>query len=193
MNLTAIIYGISTIVWVLPIFRQFRSNLFYFFLFLGICDPLTLLTIKTVSVKIELVSVIIAPILFYSIGIDRKKSFKINTTEILVFVLAYSLLAIIDNYNIILLIIHTLITIRVIYKIIIDLHHQQIINLLHLVLAFYMISSVASLIIYLNGDMKGIILFYINLAFQIVIAIFFSIFKEDDKKLIRKILPVNQD
>lgn len=193
MNLTTIIYSISTIVWVFPIFRQFRSNLFYFFLFLGICDPLTLLTLKTVSVKIELVSVIIAPILFYSIGIDRKKSFKINTTEILVFVLAYSLLATIDNYNIILLIIHTLITIRVIYKIIIDLHHQQIINLLHLVLAFYMISSVASLIIYLNGDMKGIILFYINLAFQIVIAIFFSIFKEDDKKLIRKILPVNQD
>jgi hypothetical protein len=193
MNLAITIYYMSTIAWVLPIFRQYKSNLFYFFLFLGICDPITILASKTIYFKIELIAVIIAPILFYTINIDRKQKLTINKLEIFVFVLAYSLIFLIDNYNIIILIIHTLITIRVIFKIIIELHHYQKINLFHLILAFYMISSVASLIIYLNGDHQGIILFLINLSFQILIAIFFSIFREDHPKLTYNILPLNQE
>jgi hypothetical protein len=188
MNLALTILYISTIAWVFPIFRQYRSNLFYFFLFLGICDPLTLIAVKIFPIKNELIAVIIAPILFYAINIDRKKPFIINKSEISVFVLAYSLLFIIKDYNIILLILHTLITIRVIYKNIIALHLNQKINLLHLVLAFYMISSVASLIIYLNGNLQGLVLFYINLAFQTLIAIFFSIFSEDNPKLTFKVV-----
>jgi hypothetical protein len=188
MSLTIIILYVSTIAWVFPIFRQYRSNLFYFFLFLGICDPLTFVALKLFYIRNELVAVIIAPILFYAISIDRKKSFSINKTEIFVFALAYSLMFVLENYNIILLIIHTLITIRAIYKIIIELHLNQKVNLVHIVLAFYMISSVASLIIYLNGNHQAIVLFYINLAFQTLIAIFFSIFKEDDPRLTYKVV-----
>lgn len=188
MNLALTILYISTIAWVFPIFRQYRSNLFYFFLFLGICDPLSMLAVTIFHIKNELIAVIIAPILFYAINIDRKKPFSINKSEIFVFILAYSLLFILKDYNIILLILHTLITIRVIYKNIIELHLNQKVNLFHLVLAFYMISSVASLIIYLNGNFQGLVLFYTNLAFQTLIAIFFSIFNEDNPKLTFKVV-----
>ena len=60
---------------------------------------------------------------------------------------------------------------------------KQIVNIFHIVLAFYMTTSVASLIIYLNGDHQAIVLFSINIAFQILIAIFFAIFREDHPKL----------
>ncbi len=193
MNLAITIYYISTIAWILPIFRQYKSNLFYFFLFLGICDPLTIIATLTIKLKVELIAVIFAPILFYAIGIDRQKKFTINKLEIFVFVLTYTLIFLIDNSNIILLVIHTLITIRAIFKIIIALHHHQKINLVHLVLAFYMISSVASLIIYLNGDHQSMILFFINLSFQTLIAIFFSIFREDHPKLTYIITPAYKD
>ena len=193
MSLALIIYYVSTFAWVLPIFRQFKSNLFFFFFFLGICDPLTILALKTTQLKIETIAVIFAPILFYTISIDRKKNLNINKIEVFVFILAYALMFVIDNYNIILLITHTLITIRAIFKIIIELHHHQKINILHLVLAFYMISSVASLIIFLNGDHQGIVLFYINLAFQTLIAIFFASFREDHPKLIYNVTPVFKD
>lgn len=191
MNIAFIIIYISIVAWVFPIFRQYRSNLFYFFLFLGICDPLSMLVSKFIHMQIENIAVIISPILFYTINIDRKKDFKITKTEIFVFILAYTLFILRTNPNIILLIIHTLIAIRAIFKIIIDLHLNQKVNLFQLVLAFYMITSVASLIIFLNGDYRGIVLFYTNLAFQILIAFFFSIFREDDQRLVFKVASIH--
>lgn len=193
MNLTFTIYYISTIAWVFPIFRQFRCNLFYFFLVLGLSDPISIFVTETFSLRPEIIQVIIAPILFYAINIDRQKKFYLNKLEVFIFILTYTLYFLINNPNIVLLIIFVLITIRSIFKIIIELHHHQKINIVHLVLAFYMISSVASLIIYLNGDYQGIVLFYINLAFQTLIAIFFSIFREDDPKLIFKVTPAEQN
>ena len=187
-----IIY-ISTIAWIFPIFRQFRCNLFYFFLLLGLSEPLSTVAVKVFYLRPEIIQVIIAPILFYTINIDRQKKFIINKLDIFIFVLSYVLFFLIKNYNITLLIIYTFILIRVIFKNIIELHLHQKINIVHLVLAFYMISSVASLIIYLNGDHTGIVLFYINLAFQTLIAIFFSIFREDNPKLTYRIVQATED
>lgn len=176
------------VVWVLPIFRQYKTNLFYFFLFLGICDPLTSLAITILPIENELIAVIFAPILFYTINIDRTKPFRISKTEIFIFILAYSLIYFISNLNIILLIIHILIALRAIYRIIIDLHYNQKINIVRFVLAFYMITSVASLLIYLNGDYQALVLFYTNLAFQLLLAVFFSLFSENNPKMNYKVV-----
>lgn len=164
-------------------FRQSKSDLFYFFLFLGLCDPLSIIAGKVLSLPGETLAVIFAPILFYTINVDRKKPFKISKLEIFVFVLAYSLIFLIDNLNIIILLIHTLVAIRAIYRIIIDLHYKQKINIIRVVLAFYMITSVASHVVFLNEEYQGWILFYTNLAFQVLIAIFFSIFSENNPKM----------
>ncbi|MBK7630564.1 MAG: hypothetical protein IPJ23_07670 [Ignavibacteriales bacterium] len=193
MSIAIIVLYVSTIAWIFPIFRQYKCNLFYFFLFLGLSDPLTILLVKIFHIHPGIISVIVAPILFYTVNIDRKKDFNIKPLEIFVVVLTAILLLTISNFDIILLIIHTLILIRVLYKILIELHHKQLVNLFHIVLAFYMTTSVASLIIYLNGDHKGIILFYINLAFQILIALFFSIFREDNPKLTYNVTPALKD
>jgi hypothetical protein len=193
MPLSTIILYLSMIAWIFPIFRQFRCNIFYFFLLLGISDPLAGLFMKITSLSPVIIAVIISPFLFYSINIDRKKKFSLSAIEIFVFALTLILMFTISNLDIVMLIIHTLILIRVIFKILIELHHKQIVNIFHLVLAFYMTTSVASLIIYLNGDHQAIILFYINLAFQILIAIFFATFREDHPKLTYSVIPAFKD
>ena len=129
MSIAAIVLYISTLAWIFPIFRQYKNNIFYFFLFLGISDPISLLLLKTVHLKPGIISIIIAPILFYTINIDRQKPFKINWLEIFVFVLTFTLIPILKNYDLILLIITILTLIRVLYRILIELHHKQIINL----------------------------------------------------------------
>jgi hypothetical protein len=193
MPLTDVIIYLSIIAWIFPIFRQFRNNIFYFFLFLGISDPLSLVYLKITHNSPGYMTVIIAPLLFYSINIDRKKRFTISKIEIFVFILTAVLMFVISNLDIILLIVHLLVLIRILYKIIIELHYKQIVSIFNMVLAFYMTTSVISLIIYLNGDHQAIILFYINLAFQILIAIFFAIFKEDHPKLTYNVTPVFKD
>lgn len=183
MKLALIIFYISTVAWVFPIFRQYKSDLFYFFLFLGICDPIGIVGMKLFMMQAEMMATLFAPILFYTINIDRKKPFKISKLEIFVFMLAYTLIFTIDNLNMIILLVHAMIAIRAIYRIIIDLHYHQKINLVRAVLAFYMITSVASLLIFLNEEYQGWILFYTNLAFQVLIAIFLSIFSENNPKM----------
>lgn len=193
MSIAVLIIYLSSLAWIFPIFRQYKSNLFYFFLLLGLSDPLTIFSLKIFHLRPGIIFTIIAPILFYCINIDRQKKISITSAEIFVFLLTLILLLTVSNNDVIMLVIHTLILIRVLYKILIELHHKQIVNVFHIVLAFYMITSVASLLIYLNGDHQAIILFYINLAFQILIAIFFSIFSEYNPKLIYNVTPAIQD
>jgi hypothetical protein len=193
MRLSLIILYLSMLAWIFPVFRQYRCNLFYFFLLLGISDPLSGLFMNLTHYSPVIISVIIAPFLFYSVNVDRQKTITITLLEIFVFILTAILLFAISNLDIILLIIHTLILIRVIYKILLELHLKQIVNIFHIVLGFYITTSVASLIIYLNGDNQTIILFYINLAFQILIAIFFASLREDHPKLIYNVTPAFKD
>ena len=189
MKIAYIIFYISTLAWIFPIFRQYRCNLFYFFLFLGLTDPISMLLAKTIHLSPGSVIVIVAPFLFYFINYDRQKPFRINGVEIFVFVLAYSLMFIVKKYQVIALIIYLFILFRIIFKIILELHHNQKLNIFYLVLAFYETTCVASLIIFLNSDYQGMVLFYINLSFQILFAIFFSIFREDHPKLTYIISP----
>ncbi len=193
MRIALIIIYLSSFAWIFPIFRQYKSNLFYFFLFLGISDPLTILLFQIFRHPPGIISVIFAPILFYTINIDRQKKFSINSIEIFVFLLTFILFFTVPNNDVIMLVIHTMILIRVLSKILIELHHKQIVNIFHIVLAFYMTTSVASLLVFLNGDYQAMVLFYINLAFQILIAIFFSLFSEDNPKLIYNVTPAIKD
>lgn len=193
MHIALLIIYLSSFAWIFPIFRQYKSNLFYFFLFLGISDPLTIFLFEVFRYPPGIIFVIFAPILFYTINIDRQKKLSINSIEIFVFLLTLILFFTVPNNDVIMLVIYTMILIRVIYKILIELHHKQIVNVFHFVLAFYMTTSVASLLIYLNGDYQAMVLFYINLAFQILIAIFFSIFSEDNPKLIYNVTPAIKD
>jgi hypothetical protein len=193
MNIAWTIYYLSIIAWILPIFRQFRCNLFYFFLALGLSDPISLFLLKSFHLKPGLISAIMFPILFFTLNIDRQKPLKINSLEISVFILTFILAITIKNIEIVFLVIELLILIRILYRILIQLHHNQIVNLFYLVLAFYMTSIVASSIIYLNGDHQSVILFVFTLSFQIFIAIFFSIFREDNPKLTYRIVQATED
>ena len=87
------------------------------------------------------------------------------------------------------LLVHVFIVINFIERIIITLHFEGAINIFFLVIVFYETSLLIKGIVYASGTVSGFVLFSITLAFQILIAIFFIIFQEDNPKLIIKIIP----
>lgn len=177
---TLIIY-ISFVVWIFPIFRQHNTQLFYFFLILGISDPINFLLVSVYSLKSGVVHSIAALLLFYSIN-QADKKLKLTYSDILV--IALFLLALFF-YDLILLlmIIHILILIRFLQTVIIDLHKNAKLSIPYLILVFYELTVIIKLFFFLSGTHTGIFFFYTTLAFQLLIGIFFTIFKIDDLRL----------
>ncbi|MGD8306406.1 MAG: hypothetical protein PVF17_07110 [Ignavibacteria bacterium] len=80
-----------------------------------------------------------------------------------------------------------LIQILILYKfikiVVIKLHNQGEFNLFYLVLIFYEISAIFNLILLSIGTPANVVVFVSTITFQILVAIFFTIFREDSKRL----------
>jgi hypothetical protein len=87
MHFAAIIGNISSIVWILPIFRQYKTRMFYFFLVLGLADPLNMLAVMVLKFKTCYVHSIAAILLFYSLNYRENRKLKLSYTDLLVGVL----------------------------------------------------------------------------------------------------------
>lgn len=183
MNLVSLIGYVSTIVWIFPIFRQYNTRMFYFFLILGIGDPITLLGIWLFNIKPGLIHSIAALPLFYSLNLRENKYIKLSYTDILVLVLFISMIIYLRDLFYLPFAIHFLIFARIIQFFIVDLHQKSELNIFYLILVFYEITLLINFAIFLSKTDTGLLLFYITLAFQILIAIFFTIFREDDPRL----------
>ena len=171
------------IVWIFPIFRQYNTKMFFFFLFLGLSDPLNLFSVSVLQIKPGLIHSVAALLLFYSLNFRDKQKLKISYTDILVVVLFLSAVFIFYNLFYLTLIIHFLILSRFIQIFVIDLHQISELNIFYLVLVFYEISIVINLFVLLGESEKRMFLFFITLTFQFLIAIFFTISREDNPHL----------
>jgi hypothetical protein len=83
--------------------------------------------------------------------------------------------------------IHILIFARLVQIVIMPLHQKSELNIFYLVLLFYEITVITKRSIYLSETYSGILLTYITLAFEVLIAIFFSVFKENNLRLVLKL------
>ena len=161
--------------------------MFYFFLVLGLSDPLNLLSVLLLKVKPELLYSIAALLLFYSLNFRDHQKLKLSYTDLLVVVLFLFMTIFLSDLFYLTIAIHILILTRLFQIVIIPLHQKSEINIFYLVLVFYEISLLINLTILLSRTNAGILLFYITLAFQILIAVFFTIFKENNPRLLLKL------
>jgi hypothetical protein len=157
--------------------------MFFFFLILGLSDPLNLFSVSVLQIKPGLIHSVAALLLFYSLNFKDKQKLKISYTDILVVVLFLSAVFIFYNLFYLTLIIHFLILARFIQIFVIDLHQISELNIFYLVLVFYEISIVINLFVLLGESEKRMFLFFITLTFQFLIAIFFTIYREDNPHL----------
>jgi hypothetical protein len=182
MNLANFVIYISSFAWIFPIFRQYKTRFFYFFLILGLSDPINLLCVLELNVKSGLVHSIASLLLFYSINHSEKKT-RFSYTDMLVVILFLSTTVFLAELYFITIGIHILILARFIQLFTIILHQKTEINIFCAGLVFYEITVVIKLAIYLSGTYSGVLFSYITLAFQLLIAIFFTIYREDNPHL----------
>lgn len=173
----------SMIIWLFPAVRQYGSNLFYYFLILALADPIAYGLLKIFNIPALDTHTIGGILLYYSIDIrweNIKKYWVLNLIIIIGFFIAFFTLS---NLLFLLIACHLLIFSKFIKYIIIRLHSFSEIDCFYLVLTFYELTFLVSFIVILSHTTIGYIEHYITLVFQLLIGIFFIIFRYNSRFL----------
>lgn len=183
MTITQSIVYASIFFWIFPIFRQYKGNYFLYFLILGLSDPIAMLCVAVLNVQPTLIHSIAGLFLFYSIDTVRRefrRLWLLNLITIVAFIIALLMLS---NPLFLVLILHFLILLIFIKKLMLKLYQSGEFNWFYLALIFYEITVILKVIVFINGTEVGVLYFYLTLAFQFLIAIFFTIFREENPLL----------
>lgn len=193
MLIAKIIFFTSAVIWTLPIFRQVNSRFFFFFLVLGLTDLLRLFIKVTIYPNLSdfLYGYIISALLIISL-LYRKGSIKYSKI-ILLNVMFVSMYILIDSILILNLLLHVIILEIFLSEAIIKTTRDSEINIYLFTLVFYELLTLSKLLLFFNFSMKTIIFGIITLAFQIFIAIFFTIFKEESRAVRIKLKGIKLD
>lgn len=183
-NYLLIMLLISVIAWAMPMIRQANSKLFYFFYIIALMDPLGII-FSYFKVTYSNNSIAFLDILiFFSLKyiVVNKKIFYTSVSFLTAFYIyllftppIYMIYSIILS-TIFILVVFLMHTLRFVAA-------TSMINIFHLMLLFYEVTIIAKVILLLNYSETAFIYFIATSLFQVLIAIWFTIFKEDNPKL----------
>lgn len=177
MLISIIIALLSYIVWICPIFRQRRSNLFPFFYMLGILSPLRIVLfyygrISLITTEVPATFLILSSLLFFT---------KVQNIilSILAALMLYTISLFIpsDMIYLVKILIYTIIFFLFLKEAIFRFINQRIISIFYILLSLLTLSTVFKYVPVITDISTGEVFFYITTAFQLFIGIYFSIFK----------------
>ncbi len=183
MAITQSIIYASIFFWLFPVYRQYKGNYFLFFLILALSDPMVMLSVAVLKVQPTLIHSIAGIFLLYSIDTVKQEFERLWLLNLMIVVTFIIALLLLSNLLILVLILHFLILIVFIKKLMLKLHQLSEFNWFYLVLIFYEITVILKVIVFISGTEIGILYFYLTLAFQFLVAIFFTIFREESPLL----------
>ncbi len=178
----SIIYA-SIFFWLFPIFRQYKGNYFLYFLILGLSDPIAMLCVAVLNVQPTLIHSVAAIFLYYSIDTVKREFERLWLLNLIIVVTFVIALLMLSNPLFLVLILHFLILLIFIKKLMLKLYQSGEFNWFYLALIFYEITVILKVIVFISGTDVGILYFYITLVFQFLVAIFFTIFREESPLL----------
>ena len=187
MSDAEIIIYISIFFWLLPPIRQFKGNFFLYFFILALSDPLTILFVRIAHLPAYIIHTFASILLFYSINpssINFRKYWLLHATFITGFIIGILFL---NKLLYMVLIIHLLILFKFIKLTLVIVYRLNTINFFYIVLVFYELSAVINLSEFLGSSDFRVVIYYMTLSFQILMAIFFTIFTEKSDFLILKL------
>ena len=182
MPVEKIIVYISTFFWLFPPFRQYKGRYFYYFLILALSDPLAIIGVSLIGIPYHFIHSVAGLLLLYSFdSIEYVKKYMLAN---MIFVLAFFLfLFLLDNLLYLILTLHLLILYRFLRLSLLNTFSKNELNIFLLVLVFYEISAIVNLIVFISKTNLGFVFYYLTLSFQILVAIFFTVFREDSSIL----------
>ncbi len=192
MNFHYLIVYLSILAWSIIPFKQVGKKHFYFFYTSSLVDPLTMylrLLFHSGS------NIFFIPLSFLSlVSLYEKQIIKKNNIYIILIFIFLCLLTLeIDTYAcfIILSGIYFLILIKFVSDFIISIYKESLFNIFSVVLVLDSVTEVIKFLGIYSGFVNGYFYFYAFAIFQIIIGIFFLIFKEDNLKLIIRLSKVS--
>jgi len=182
-----ILVFVSIIIFLFPPIRQYKQNYFWFFLILAIADPFFFIIARPLGIATPQSYVFIA--LLYSLSVLNYS--KISCYKV-VFIVALILLGVFSFINWeysyhYLIIVFIIILLVVVKNSILFVSNSGSINIFHIVLFFYLLTSLLKFWNLLVQFDTGVVFFIVTTYLQLLVGIFFSIFAENNPKLLIKI------
>lgn len=181
----------SLILWAIAALRQYGTKYFFYFLAWASAD------IATVPVRLIFHSgtnFFYAPFSFLALIALLEISFiKKYWIVITIIFLAICIISLDNNVTgipdiqmlgISVSIIHFLILIVFLKELIIPFVKENLVNIFLIALIFYEITIIAKFLDYITGFTNGYFYYIITTSFELILGLFFIIFKSDDKRLI---------
>lgn len=183
VNIQYVIFYISVFVWLLPPFKQYRTDYFYFFLILAIADPFKLIFYYAGDYSPVDISFFFLTLLCFSLFIPLIKRYYL---AIIILALIFSYLGnhlstTVGYFTKVLAYSYLLVVFMM--RMSKQLVQFGIINIFYFVIILYTLSIILKFITLIFDLNTGTIYFYLTSAFQILIALFFIFFNVDDKKI----------
>lgn len=183
MKVQYIVVYLSILFWIFPAVRQYKTELFWYFLVFALTDPISMILI-TLKTNTPHTTLIFSFILLFSVLCPLLKK---SSTKAVLFVVStlfiYSFFTSGIFITSLKLLFHIIIIFYFVQRSLSFITKTDKVNIFHLFLLLEEISIVLKILAVLNNAKTGLALFTATGLFQIMIAIFFTLYKEDDSKL----------
>ncbi len=179
----------SVVVWIFPAIRQWKGRLFYYFLILAIIDPVSYIHLILLNTNIPFKFNIIASLfLLFSITwkIFSNKLNKIILLFLSAFIIFLFLLfdLSVKGNILVLILIYSIVFLVFLKDLIVEYVNTSTINLFYMMLVFYQLTMISKFLNLIIGFADATAFFIITSIAQIFFGLFFSIFREDNPRLI---------
>ena len=181
LSIPYIIFYLTTIIWLFPIFKQYRTPYFYTFLFYGLNSFANIIAPKIIPVKGQLINPIFTMLIIYSLFNKSRKNliWILFFTVILIAVEFY----IQDRFTLLInALLHAIILFIILSQFIKYITEENIINLFLVLFIIYEITHVLKNLVVFSDYINGIVLFYITTFFQLFFGILFTFININTKK-----------
>ncbi|OGU64466.1 MAG: hypothetical protein A2499_06740 [Stygiobacter sp. RIFOXYC12_FULL_38_8] len=184
---------VSIVVWLITPIRQYKTRYFWFFLIIGLTDPIAIIVGKSFNLVIAQLYIPLDILSFFSV-IEYK---KINVYKILFYLAIVG----IGTYSFFhfweygsyffttVLFFVLVILIRQSFQFIVE---RGSINIFHAVLVFYQALNVFKSLTVLLNFSTGVWFYFISNVVQIFLGIFFALYREDDPRFSIEVMKVNK-
>ena|SRR3989339_527272 len=184
---------VSIVVWLITPIRQYKTRYFWFFLIIGLTDPIAIIVGKSFNLVIAQLYIPLDILSFFSV-IEYK---KINVYKILFYLAIVG----IGTYSFFhfweygsyffttVLFFVLVILIKQSFQFIVE---RGSIHIFHAVLIFYQALNVFKSLALLLNFSTGVWFFFISNVVQILLGIFFALYREDDPRFLVRVMEAKQ-
>ena len=187
--LVKILYYITIFIWLFPPIMQFREKYFYFFLLLALSDLSAFTLNKFLYINQSYSYVFISFCAYLSIlSFETIKRYWYLFTILFLIILIsfFNINKLVINYSIFIFI-HLLIFLKIILTFITELELEKTIKIFLIIFLLYELTVILKFINLITGFANAYSYFIITSIFEIFFGLFFSIFKEDDTRIVLKL------